>query len=146
VPFKLTLKQISTFNAIICILYKVELADYSDSTLTQLLKYHSHKMACARPIPQQGLPGDGHDRAGTRKRPQNNPWGVVNSTRKKKIKLKKNSLHFIHFQLQNIAPICLQIPSNVKVTLGKSFLALKHLIYAMQNSPCGNNPRPTGVI
>jgi hypothetical protein len=42
-----------------------------------------------------------------------------------------NSLlnHFIHFQLQNIAPsICLQIPSNVKVTLGKSLLALKYLI------------------
>jgi hypothetical protein len=26
--------------------------------------------------------------------------------------------HFIHFQLQNIVPICLQIPSNVKVTFG----------------------------
>jgi hypothetical protein len=34
-----------------------------------------------------GLPGDGHDRAsaGTCKRPQNDPWGVVNSARKKKI-------------------------------------------------------------
>jgi hypothetical protein len=30
-------------------------------------------------------PGDGRDRAGTRKRPQNNPWSIVNSTRKKKI-------------------------------------------------------------
>jgi hypothetical protein len=41
--------------------------------------------------------------------------------------------------LQNIAPMCLQIPSNVKVTLGKSFLLLwmKYLIYAMQNSRCG---------
>jgi hypothetical protein len=29
------------------------------------------------------------------------------------------------------------MPSNLKVTLGKSFLALKYLIYAMQNSPCG---------
>jgi hypothetical protein len=34
----------------------------------------------------------------------------------------ENSLldHFIHFQLHNNAPICLQIPSKVKVTLGKS--------------------------
>jgi hypothetical protein len=39
--------------------------------------------------------------------------------------------------LQNIAPIYLQIPSNVKATLGKSFLALKYLIYTMQNNPCG---------
>jgi hypothetical protein len=31
---------------------------------------------------------------------------------------------FIHFQLQNIAPICPQITSNVKLTLGKSFLFL----------------------
>jgi hypothetical protein len=28
--------------------------------------------------------------------------------------------HFIHFQLQNNAPICLQIPPKVKATLGKS--------------------------
>jgi hypothetical protein len=35
----------------------------------------------SRPI--QGLPGDEHDRAGARKFPQNNPWGVVNSARKK---------------------------------------------------------------
>jgi hypothetical protein len=34
-------------------------------------------------IVNRGLPGDGHDRAGTRKRPQNNLWGVVNSARKK---------------------------------------------------------------
>jgi hypothetical protein len=44
----------------------------------------------------------------------------------------ENSLlnHFMHFQLQNNAPICLQIPSKVKVMLGKSccFLpvVLKH--------------------
>jgi hypothetical protein len=90
----------------------------------------------------QGLPEDGRDHAGARKRPQNNPWGVVNSARKKKKNVfKKNTCsllnYFIHFRLQNIAPICLQIPSNVKVTLGKSLIALKYLIYAMQNSPCG---------
>jgi predicted TIM-barrel fold metal-dependent hydrolase len=53
----------------------------------------------------------GRDRAGARKCPQNDPWGVVNSARKKKF---FNSLltHFIHFQLQ-ILP--LQFPSNVKV-------------------------------
>jgi hypothetical protein len=28
--------------------------------------------------------------------------------------------HLVHFQLQNNAPICLQIPSKVAVTLGKS--------------------------
>jgi hypothetical protein len=66
------------------------------------------------PYPQ-GLPGDGHDCAGTRKCPQNDPWGVVNSSRKKKyifnyffyfLNLKKNSLlsHFIHFQLQILPP------------------------------------------
>jgi hypothetical protein len=52
---------------------------------------------------------------------------------------KKNSIqkHFIHFQLQNIAPICLQVPSN----LGKIIpVALKYLIYAMQNSPCDLAP------
>jgi hypothetical protein len=27
---------------------------------------------------QQALPGDGHDRAGARKHPQNDQWGVVN--------------------------------------------------------------------
>jgi hypothetical protein len=62
--------------------------------------------------------------------------GVVNSAGKNK---KKRSLptHFIHFQLQNIAP-CLQIPSNIKETLGKIIpVALKYLIFAMQNSPCG---------
>jgi hypothetical protein len=31
----------------------------------------------------QGLPGDGHDRAGARNRPQNNPRGMVNSACKK---------------------------------------------------------------
>jgi hypothetical protein len=30
----------------------------------------------------QGLPGDGRVRAGARKHPQNDPWGVVNSARK----------------------------------------------------------------
>jgi hypothetical protein len=36
----------------------------------------------------QGLPGDGRDRAGARKCPQNDPWGVVRSMApvKKKIK------------------------------------------------------------
>jgi hypothetical protein len=37
----------------------------------------------------------------------------------------ENSLlnnNFIHFQLQYKAPICLQIPSKVKVTLGKIML------------------------
>jgi hypothetical protein len=71
------------------------------------------------PYWHQGLPGDGRDHAGARKRSQNNPWGVVNSARK------------------HIAPICLQIPSSVKVTLGKPFLALKYLVYARQDSPCG---------
>jgi hypothetical protein len=33
----------------------------------------------------QGLLGDGCDRAGACKRPQNDPWGVVNSARKKKL-------------------------------------------------------------
>jgi hypothetical protein len=28
----------------------------------------------------QGLPGDGRNRTGTRKRPQNDPWGVHFST------------------------------------------------------------------
>jgi hypothetical protein len=32
---------------------------------------------------EQGLPGDGRDRTSTFKRPQNNPWGVVDSDRKK---------------------------------------------------------------
>jgi hypothetical protein len=50
----------------------------------------------------QGLPGG----TGARKCPQNDPWGVVNSARKKMKKKKcltfKNNLlsHFIHFQLQ----------------------------------------------
>jgi hypothetical protein len=71
----------------------------------------------------QGLPGDGRDHAGARKRPQNDPWGVVSSSRKKKKNF--NSLdHFIYFSIANIAPICRQIPSNVKVTLGKSFQLL----------------------
>jgi hypothetical protein len=34
----------------------------------------------------QGLPGDKCNCAGTLRRPQNNPWGVVNSARRKKIK------------------------------------------------------------
>jgi hypothetical protein len=34
-------------------------------------------------IQMQGLPGDGCDRTGAHKRPQNDPWGVVNSARKK---------------------------------------------------------------
>jgi hypothetical protein len=39
-----------------------------------------------------------------RKRPQNNLWGMVYSARKKRFK-KNNSLsHFIHFQLQILAP------------------------------------------
>jgi hypothetical protein len=67
------------------------------------------------------VPGDGCDRAGARKMIR---WGVVNSARKKIIFFKNGLYHFIHFQLQNIAPICLQIPSNVKVTLVKSFLLL----------------------
>jgi hypothetical protein len=66
----------------------------------------------------QGLPGDGRDRAGARKHPQNDPWGMVNSARKK-------PKPFYSLPIANIAPIlCLQIPSNVKVTLGKSFLLL----------------------
>jgi hypothetical protein len=70
----------------------------------------------------QGLPGDRRDRASARKFPQNYPWGVVNSARKKKIQEKKPP--FYSHPIANIAPICLQIPSNVKVTLGKSFLLL----------------------
>jgi hypothetical protein len=31
----------------------------------------------------QGLPGDGHDRAGTHKHRQNNLWGVVAPVKKK---------------------------------------------------------------
>jgi hypothetical protein len=79
----------------------------------------------------QGLPGDGHDRAGARKRLQN-------SARKKKILVFDSLLnHFIHFQLQ-ILP---HMPSNsikCKGNLWKIIpVALKYLIYAMQNSPCG---------
>jgi hypothetical protein len=33
----------------------------------------------------QGLPGDGRDHAGARKRPQNDPWVMVNTARKKNI-------------------------------------------------------------
>jgi hypothetical protein len=33
---------------------------------------------------KQGLPGDKRDRTGARKCPQNDPWGVVNSARKKR--------------------------------------------------------------
>jgi hypothetical protein len=32
----------------------------------------------------QGLTGDGHDHDGARTRPQNDPWGTINSARKKK--------------------------------------------------------------
>jgi hypothetical protein len=64
----------------------------------------------------QGLPGDGCGRDGARKRPQNNPWG------------------------------CGKIPSNVKVTLGKSFL----LLWNTSFTPCKivpvGHPRPTVVI
>jgi hypothetical protein len=35
---------------------------------------------------RQGLPGDGRDGAGVHKRPQNDPWSMVNSARKKKPK------------------------------------------------------------
>jgi hypothetical protein len=61
--------------------------------------------------------GDGHDHAGARKCPQNDPWGMVT---------KKTTPFYMFYSLpiENIAPICLQIPSNVKVTLGKSFLLL----------------------
>jgi hypothetical protein len=41
------------------------------------------------------------------------------------------------------------MPSNsIKCigNLGKIIPALKYLIYAMQNSPCGRHPRLTGVI
>jgi hypothetical protein len=58
--------------------------------------------------------------------------GVVDRACKKKS-------HFIHFQLQNNAPICPQITSKVKLTLGKIIpVPLKYLIFAMQNkSSCG---------
>jgi hypothetical protein len=36
------------------------------------------------------------------------------------LKIAFGTIFFIHVQLQNNAPICLQIPSKVKVTLGKS--------------------------
>jgi hypothetical protein len=38
----------------------------------------------------QGLPGDGRDRAGACKCPQNDPWAMVNSACKK-INLKKEA-------------------------------------------------------
>jgi hypothetical protein len=42
------------------------------------------------------------------------------------------------------APICLQIPSKVRLTLGKIIpVALKYILFTMQNSPLGH---PTGVI
>jgi hypothetical protein len=60
---------------------------------------------------------------GARQRP-NTPVnffrGVVDRARK----FENNLNHFIHFQLQNNAPICPQITSNVKLTLGKSFMFL----------------------
>jgi hypothetical protein len=73
--------------------------------------------------------------------PIKNPrvWSIVPV---KNFNFKKTNLnHFIHFQLQNNAPICLQIPSKLKLTLGKSLtVALKYLIFAMQKG------HPTGVI
>jgi hypothetical protein len=53
----------------------------------------------------QDLPGDGCDCAGARKHPQNDPWGVVNiSARKKKFFFNSLLNHFIHFQLQILLP------------------------------------------
>jgi hypothetical protein len=56
---------------------------------------------------------------------------------------KTNNLnHFIHFQLQNNAPICLQIPSKLLANLGKITPdALKYLIFTMQNSSHGAHHR-----
>jgi hypothetical protein len=56
----------------------------------------------------QGLPGDV-----TAHKIIRGAWSIA------PVKKRSRLNHFIHFQLQNIAPICLQIPSNVKVTLGK---------------------------
>jgi hypothetical protein len=78
--------------------------------------------------PLAGPAGDGHGRSGACKRPQNDSYTDNSACKKNKNKklffLNGLLSHFIHFQLQNIAPMCLQIPSNVKVTLGKSFLLL----------------------
>jgi hypothetical protein len=64
---------------------------------------------------------------------------AVKNTCKKFLVVESNLLNsFIHFQLQNNAPVCLQIPSKEKLhrNLGKIIpVALKYLIFTMQNSP-----------
>jgi hypothetical protein len=67
--------------------------------------------------------------------------GVVDRARKNFFFCFENN-HFIHFQLQNNAPICLQILSKVKLTLGNIIpVALKYLIFTMQNSSGGTPHR-----
>jgi hypothetical protein len=88
------------------------------------------------------------------KRPQKNWVGMVNIARKIFfffLNCRRN--HFIHFQLQNNALICLQIPPKVKLTLGKSFLLLWNTSFSPRKiSPRGTPHRsdssreiPTGV-
>jgi hypothetical protein len=73
----------------------------------------------------QGLPGDGCDRACARNAHKIicGAWSIA-PVKKKCFNFffKLPPKPFIHIQLQNNAPICLQIPSKLKVTLGKSFL------------------------
>jgi hypothetical protein len=84
-------------------------------------------------------------------------WGAWSIAPVKNVVVENNLSPFIYFQLHNNAPICLQIPSKVKLTMGKSLLLLWNaLLFAMQNSSRGTRPRewffiapvkyPTGVI
>jgi hypothetical protein len=105
----------------------------------------------------QGLPGNGRDCAGNRKRPPNDPWGMVSSACKKNTFQKKNFLMASTILFTTNCKYCpLQIPSNVKPkgNLGKIIpVVLKYLIYAMQNKivPVGHPSDlapvkyPTGV-
>jgi hypothetical protein len=43
-------------------------------------------------------------------------WSIAPVKKKKKIFFVENNNHFIHFQLQNNAPICPQITTKVKLT------------------------------
>jgi hypothetical protein len=71
-------------------------------------QFNSLDSGCAKP--RRG--GRRKIKKGVKKKFHNFFWGIQNS-------LLNN---FIHFQLQNNAPIWLQIPSKVKVTLGKIML------------------------
>jgi hypothetical protein len=64
------------------------------------------------------------------------PGGPMKNKKVNNILLLLN-IAFIHFQLQNNASICLQIPSKVKVTLGKSCCFLSVVLKYLQREKNG---------